>query len=480
MKMYNNLKYILLLLIVTISSCSEDSLNEISPDSVTMANYWTSEKNAKSAIMEAYQNISMNTWAFGEVEMGPMYYRSDDITMLGGSLQYDYMVALNKFTYSNTNWLIEYYWKKKYVSINITNWVIENIDAIPEKNINEDQRKYIKGEARFLRGVLHMQLLQNFHKIVLKKASARTNNLSEGLSSREEAWSFIIEDFKTASELLPKTWDASNVGRATKNSAFGFLGKAYLYQKNFKNAHEAFIKIEGADLVASEEYENLFNGKNENSIESIFEVQFSTVESSGLSKVHSGASTMATADFDGWDMFSPSEKVMNAFMVEKTTDNKHDIRLLASIAFNDPESTFLGEKINKVLNTPCYKKYIESKEAITSSNSGANFYYMRYADVLLMDAEALAEDNKSSEALPLINKIRKRAGLRDFTSNDKASVIAEIRKQRLLEFCGEGIRFYDLVRWDKAQENLPGFVAPINNYFQVPYKEIQNNPNITE
>ncbi|MGB5990084.1 MAG: RagB/SusD family nutrient uptake outer membrane protein [Marinifilaceae bacterium] len=489
--------YILLLIMgMNLSSCKEESLNEISPDKVTMANFWTNETNAKAAIMEAYQKLTMNNWRFGEYEMNPMYYRGDDVKLQSGATDWSYLENIGKFTYRNTNDVIANYWWQKYRSLNVANWVIANIGTIPAGNINADQQKYIKGEALFIRAVLHMQLLQNYKQIVLKKAATNKDNLNEGLSSREDSWKLITEDFKQAAELLPISWSSENLGRATKNAAYGFLGKAYLYQKKYTDAHKALKKIAGADLVSGDDYENLFNGKKENSIESIFEVQFSAISAGGLSKNHSGASTMATNDFGGWNMFNPSQKLMNSFMKEKTPDNKYDKRLIASVAFNDPAATFLGEPAqsyfgDNIVPKPCYKKYIEDKKSISSGESGANFFYMRYADVLLMDAEAITEGatgTSLSTAVDLINRIRNRAGLANFAGSDKATITKELRKQRFLEFNGEGMRFYDLVRWGIAKEEIlnsdkkgkANFRSPEHNYFPIPNGEITNNPSITE
>lgn len=489
--------YALLLIIgINFSSCSEEKLNEISPDKITMADFWTNEANAKSAIMEAYQKLTMNNWRFGEYEMTPMYYRGDDVKLQSGATDWSYLENIGKFTYRNTNDVIANYWWQKYRSLNVANWVIANISTVPAANIDEKQQEYINGEALFIRAVLHMQLLQNYKQIVLKKEATNKDNLNEGLSSREDSWKLIVEDLKKAADLLPESWDSSNTGRATKNAAYGFLGKAYLFQKQYTEAHNAFVNIKGADLVAGNDYESLFNGTNENSIESIFEVQFTAISAGGLWKNHSGASTIATNDFGGWNMFNPSQKLMDAFMQEKTTDNKYDRRLIASIAFNDPASTFLGAPAqsyfdDNIVPKPCYKKYIEDQKAISSGDSGANFFYMRYADILLMDAEAIAEGATGttlSKAVDLINRIRNRAGLADFSSTDKTTIIKELRKQRFLEFNGEGMRFYDLVRWGVAKEEIlnsdkagkANFKTPEHFYFPVPNGEITNNPTIKE
>lgn len=485
------IKYILFVALVLVTSCSKDSLEEISPDKITMADFWVNETNAKSGIMEVYQNLTDNSWRFGENEMCPLYYRGDDVNLLPGASAWAYLAEMGEFTYRNTSSILANFWWKKYRALNLANWVLGNIDNVPEADIDASMQKYIKGEAYFLRGALHMQLLENFQKIVLKQEAANKDNLNQGLSERADAWKLITEDFQTASTLLPEKWEDSNLGRATKNSAYGFLGKAFLFQKEYFLAHEAFIKIKGANLVT--DYESLFNGTNENSVESIFEIQFSAIEAGGLSKYHSGSCTMATEDFGGWNMFNPTQKLMNSFEEEQTTDGKFDKRLYASIAFDDPDATFLGKNArsyfsNDTVPKPCFKKYIESMDAITTEVSGTNFFWMRYADVLLMDAEALVEQGNTTDALPLINKIRSRAGLSDFTKTDKATVINEIRHQRFLEFNGEGIRFYDIVRWGIAKQEIlnsdkfggSNFSDPENNYFPVPNGEIINNPNIDE
>ncbi|MBE9467900.1 MAG: RagB/SusD family nutrient uptake outer membrane protein [Bacteroidetes bacterium] len=491
MRTIKYLKYILFSALVLATSCSKDDLEEISPDRITMANFWVNETNAKTGIMEVYQNLTDNSWRFGENEMCPLYYRGDDVVLLPGASQWSYLAEMADFTYRNTSSILANFWWKKYRALNLANWVLDNIDNVPEANIDDDMQKYIKGEAYFLRGVLHMQLLQNFEKIVLKQSAANNDNLNQGLSERTAAWTLITEDFESASSLLPEKWDDSNLGRATKNSAYGFLGKALLFQKEYALAHDAFTKIKGADLVS--DYESLFNATNENSVESIFEIQFSAIQAGGLSKSHSGSCTMATGDFGGWNMFNPTQKLMNSFKQEKTTDDKFDKRLYASIAFDDPDATFLGKSArsyfdDNIVPKPSFKKYIESEDAVSTGVSGANFFWMRYADVLLMDAEALAEQGNTTDALPLINKVRFRAGLSEFSKTDKATVINEIRNQRFLEFNGEGIRFYDLVRWGIAKQEIlnsdklgnKNFKEPEHNYFPVPNGEIINNPNIDE
>ncbi len=481
---YINIKVLFIAIVVAFSACNDDVLNQEDPDSVTTDNYWKNQADAKAAVMEVYSYLSYNGWMFGEADLATLMYRGDDIEMRSGALSWSYLSSIGKFSNKASCWPVREYWRQRYRGLNRANWVIFNVSKVSENEITEDASDNIKGEALFLRGLNHFLLLQNFYKIVLKLEYVTSiDGLNGELSSREDSYIAIEKDLKDAIELLPETWGESNLGRATKNSARGFLGKVLLSQKKFNEAHLAFETIVNRELVTN--YESLFDGSNENSEESIFEIQFNSQYIGSLGKVHSGSSTIATAELNGWDMFRPSVAIMTAYKEEKTVNNKTDNRFYGCVVSDDAESTLFGA--TKVITGRSFKKFMESNVSITSGDSGVNYPLMRYADVLLMHAEALCETSPADALVPL-NKVRNRAGLADFTDVNKDNLRKEIRKQRFLELSCEGIRWYDLVRWGVVKETLTAngkvyaadYNQDKNEYFPIPTNEVQNNPEVDQ
>jgi hypothetical protein len=297
------------------------------------------------------------------------------------------------------------------------------------------------------------------------------------ISSKADVYKQIDEDLTFAAKYLPKEWDEDNWGRATSNAALAYLGKSRLFNGEDQKALDAFVQIKGQSLVSGAEYRSLFDGTNEVNDEIMFSRGFTSEQQDILYLYHNLGVAYAPEGFHGgWNMASVSDYYMSQL-------EANDVRREATVLLNGEE--FDGETV--AFNDPNFKmciKYVESINAIETNVSAVDLIMMRYADVVLMEAEAYYGVKNFKLALEKVNDIRLRAGLAKVDLTGTA-LRDEIRKQRMIELAGEGSRFYDLARWDITKEQLTLANQPYaknfeekHNYFPVPLEEAQRNPNV--
>nr|WP_199000639.1 RagB/SusD family nutrient uptake outer membrane protein [Flavobacterium sp. ASV13] len=485
----------------TITSCS-DYLDQQSPDELTSGNFWRNKADAESALAATYSQLeaAVDQWAFAEVKWPVEAYR-EDINELGSdALNYQNWVELSTFTYTNGNSQFTTYWKLNYRGISNANQVIDKLPQVPTDKLNEEDRKQIEAEARFLRAYYHMKLLLNWDKIYIRnKYITKESELSIPLSTRAEAWDFITSELKAAAQVLPAKQPQDKTGRATSGAANSYLGFAYLtrayeetaQKQTFLNeALTALNKVQGYELV--KDYVSMFDGTAKNTKESIFELQFSETTANGAFYRNALHYWMAAAELGGWDEILPSPMLISEFKKEGkiATTGNYDTRFYSTIFFKDP---YFNDPANPmVLGTtyddkfgdtdkPVYRRYIPStQDKMDQEFTAINIPLMRYANVLLMQAEALNELGRPAEAIPYINKVRSRADMPAMTGTTSADVKAQIEHERIIEFPLENYRFYDLRRWGKTKAALDavgrtGFDASKNNFYPIPLTEVQAN-----
>ena len=499
------MKNIFLLLSViglfTATSCS-NYLDQQSPDELTSDNFWRNKADAESALAATYSQLegAVDEWAFAEVKWPVEAYR-EDINELGSdALNYQNWVELSTFTYTNGNSQFTTYWKLNYRGISNANQVIDKLPQVPASTISDAERAQIEAEARFLRAYYHMKLLLNWDQIYIRnKYITKESDLSIPLSTRAEAWDFITSELKAAAAVLPAKQPQDKTGRATSGAANSYLGFAYLtrayeesaQKQSFLNeALTALNKVQGYELV--KDYVSMFDGTTKNTKESIFERQFSETTANGAFYRNALHYWMAAAELGGWDEILPSAMLVNEFKKEGkiATTGNYDTRLYSTIFFKDP---YFNDVDNpRVLGTtydekfggedkPVYRRYIPStQEKMDQEFTAINIPLMRYANVLLMQAEVLNELGRTPEAIPYINKVRDRADMPAMTGTTSSEVQAQIEHERIIEFPLENYRFYDLRRWGKTKAALDavgrtGFDASKNNFYPIPLTEVQAN-----
>jgi starch-binding outer membrane protein, SusD/RagB family len=351
------------------------------------------------------------------------------------------------------------------------------VGAMTDAQIDAKDRTEIVAEARFMRAFYHMQLLLNWEKIVNRDVYITSSGeLDKAMSERPDSWNFIVDDLQKAGADLPQKRPADNLGRATSGSAYAYLGFAYLTMASeqpekkteyLNEALKAFDNVKGYELESN--FLSMFNGTNKNCKESIFEIQFSMSSVSGAwyrTYLHKWIGTSA---FGGWDEIAPSQALMNEFKKEgKLNNGMYDARLYESVYFNDP---YFNDGTGKVYDYDFkdwvkdpeerdrvlqFRKFMPpTKAALGQKHTDVNIPLMRYANVLLMKAEALNDLGRTGEAIPLINDVRRVHGnMPAMTGTTQAEVQAQIEHERMIEFPMENLRWYDLRRWGKTAEAM--------------------------
>lgn len=496
------IKYIAIALLLTgaMTGC-DDFLTVESPDELTSDSFWRDKSDAESGLAAAYSKLeaSTDTWEFPEVFFPVEAYREDIIKPGTDAYNYPNWIELANFNYTNGNSQFTAYWRDSYYGINYSNQVIENVPHIPADKISEEDRAIIQHEAYFLRGYYHMKLLLNWERIVVRdKYITSTNELDKPLSDRAEAWEFVIDNF-TKATALPATRSSETLGRATKGAAYAYLGWAHLtrayeepaqQEAHLNAAVNALNNVTGYELV--KDLRTLFDGTNKNSKEGIFELQLTLSTSNGARYRTQLHRFIGCSELKGWDEILPTDQLMSAYKKEGkiATTGRYDSRLYETVFFkdeyfNDAEAARVYDQTYDdwfgEVDKPAFRKYMPADlEGLNTSYFAPNIILMRYANVLLMKAEALNELGRTNEAIALINEVRERADMPAMKGSSQAEVRTQIEHERMIEFPLENMRFYDLRRWGKTKDVLHAagrstFDPSKHNFYPIPIQEINTN-----
>jgi len=501
-----NYIYIILVLLISqgLSSCNDDFLDEKHPDKLTGETFWRNTTDAEAGLASAYSQIECATsyYSFAEIKFPVDLYRSDLVNLGSDAAKYSQWVQIFNFDVPAGNPTITSTWKIYYKGINYCNQVMEKVDEIPAEKITPEDKKQIIAEARFLRAYYHFKLLLNWEKIIIKdKAPKALGDLMQVLSERSACWDFIINDFKIAASNLKIKHDEENVGRANKGAALGLLGKAYLFRASEDKdislnelanaAFKSLIDLNSYSLINS--FLSVNDGSNQNSTESLFELQLTLNTDNGAYHKFPYNSWLLVSELGGWDEVKGNTTLIEKMKTEGkiATTGRYDTRLYETCFFkdeyfNDTENPRVyGSTYNSIFKSStkiALRKYISSSsEDYNSWGSAINIPILRYADILLMYAESLNEVGKDSEAKKFINIVRKRADMPELTISGKDAIFKQIQQERIMELTMEGTRFFDIRRWGIAKESL---LAVGRNYddskafFPIPETEKLGNTDI--
>lgn len=498
--------------LIGLSSCDDDFMETKSPDKLTSDNYWRNASDAEAGMASAYSHLECATdyWGFAEIKFPVELYPSDLVRIGGDAYNYEDWLAIYNYNVNSANTQISSYWDIHYRGINFTNQVLENLLKMTDEQIDSEKKKELISEAHFLRGYYHLKLLLAWEKIVLRdKYPKSIPETHKALSERSACWDFVITDFEEASKNLPSSYDAQNVGRATKWAAFAYLGKANLHRagEDSANATQYYTAAKSAlvEVVSSNNFSlvdnfiSMFDGTNQNSSEAVFELQLSNNTDNGAWFKFPHHRWLKPKGLGGWDEIAGSDFLLAEFKKEgKTaTDGRYDHRSYATLFFDDEyfndtdNPRVYGHTFDvwwDYYKTPHtytgFRKYLPStRSGLNASNHGNNMPLMRYADVLLMYAEVLNETGETAAAIPHINNVRAtHGGLPAMTGSDKAAVTAQIEHERICEFAMEGSRFHDLRRWGKLNETMTAHgrtgVTDASHFFPIPESEVNSNNEI--
>jgi hypothetical protein len=366
--------------------------------------------------------------------------QSDD-AYAGGDNPSNFQIDDYKLDATNTN--VSRDWAYLYSTIGKTNKIINNVDAVDDAALTAARKKEILGEASFIRAFMYFQLVQLWGDVPLQLTDVQTISaekldeiypiLFPARKPQAEVYRQIIKDLETA--LANVGTSPINKGYVTKGAANAMLAKVYAAQE----PHDwAKVKKYCDDVIAGgytllPDYNQLWENTNENSSESIFEINYSGGSTDG----NWGVSIFRGLD---WKKFNlPSNDLAQAF-----DDEKDVIRKDASITFLDVSGKW-SDKHWDQKSYPFINKY-----HIFTSGSNQNYIFIRLADILLLKAEALNELGDTQGAAALVNQIRTRVKLANTTAANQADMRLAIEKERRLELAFEGHRWFDLKRTGRA------------------------------
>jgi len=483
MKNFNRFKKILLLLFIStlFISCEKDFLEVTNPNDLSPETFWKTEQDAIKAITGAYALFQYQVWdgRWGYYEIGYMNLecRSDLINLYD---MWSPFGDMSTYDASSTSYVLNDFWSFSYQGLYAANQVIENVPGMGLSNGD-----VFVAEAKFLRAYAHYLLVTNFGNIVMKTSTPQsTDDFYEGQSAQADVWAQIEQDLLDAKSNLPLTWESQWLGRATKGAASSLLAKAYLWQEKWSQAASELREVVNSGVYALEsDFESLFNGLNEHNSESIFELNFTMSDAGGRNERNSFPAMQTD-----WKMFTPNEYMRGLFLNDLTEGGELSQRVNGSLIYTDLAADDLG--------AISWKKFSLYDEATNNgysfSHSGTNFTVIRYADVLLMLAEALNESGSTGEAEGFVNQVRARAGVPDISGMNQADLREHIRHvERPLELAAETGRFYDLVRWYKngnlssvlvahGREAGESFDNSNDLYYPIPSSETTSNPLVVQ
>lgn len=464
-------------------SCSEELLDKDVYGITTSDNFYKNEGQLKQALTECYVQVKGIPYTHLPATHYFVGSISTDDALKGGASEADFNDALQlqNFNVSPENILVDAHWKSAYVVINRCNIVIEKA---PGATGNKDLLARYVQEAKFLRAWAYFKLVTSFGGVPLVLTNLAADEITLSRATEAEVFEQIYKDLNDAAGLPARSaYGASDMGRATSGAAWALMGKAYMFQRNFAEAEKALKKVvESGEYELNPEYGWNFENERKNSKESVFEVQFQEVVGiypTGRQLVQFFSSRTTEG---GWGFHIPSQDLWNAF-------DPDDARL--TYTFIRPGDRFKGNNYNQdnAMSPNGFhdRKIFVKKDELKSWNNNVskNWVIMRYADILLLYAEALNENGKPADALRYVNMVRERArksnpldpkreiqayvpptnpatSLPDITTTDQVQLRLAIWKERRLELGMEGHRRYDLVRQKRFGEVMRAFAAKYN------------------
>ncbi len=442
-----NKKYIIaaafLILGAVNQSCSDDFI-DVSPteaiEESALGEIYNNNEGANSLVTAIYAKFldwNMSTFAW----IGVTSIVSDDAdkgsSASDSGSDKDILDALS-FTPSTPSF--KELFASNYQGINRCNQALKYLPQLDKAD--SQLRVRLTGEAKFLRAFMYFTLVRSFGGVPLVDHVPVTGNEADKImtltrKSKEDIYAFIEKDLKDAIEVLPT---GTGGQRATKGAAHALLAKVYLYQKKWQLAVDETNLVTGYSLTPV--FQDIYKVSGENNAESIFEINGSGGTAGRAIQQYSQVQGARGTTGWGWGFATPTQGLYDAY-------SANDTRRDATIIHRDMtlyDGYYVGPNTdNKFYN---YKAY--SSNYRDQASTDVNIRYLRYAEVLLIKAEAMNELGQTSAAIPFLNQVRNRAGIGNTPAVSQADVKADIWKQRRLELAFEHDRWFDLVRTGQA------------------------------
>jgi len=431
-------------LVTVISSCSKDFINLPPVSNQTTATFFKTANDFQQGVNAVYDGLQSSR-SYGKSSYYLMEVRSDNTDILDRGALGGVASQLDLFTETTTNPFLTDVYAGAYVTISRANAVLDQIDAAA---IPDSSKKQFKGEAQFLRAFVYFDLVRLYGKVPLV---IKTETTSEAQNDKRnevaDVYAQIEKDLQSAATLLPAAYSNTNdYGRATAGTAYGLLGKVYVTEKKWAAAILALKSVTGYTLLT--DYAGLYNPANAINSEVLFTIRFKK----GLSPSEGNTYFTDMVPFSfyyngvaygGSNNNRPTNDIVSAY--EK--DDKRLIASLDTVSYKNATTIQTGNYVKKYLDVPG-----------ATGDGGSSFPVLRYADILLLQAEALNEQaysaaNGAGSAFDYLNQVRLRAGLKIKTAvelPDQASFRDAIFRERRVELAFENNRWFDLIRYSKG------------------------------
>jgi hypothetical protein len=473
--------FISILVVIALTGC-EDFLEKNPQGELTQSTFPVTESDALLATNAVYATLRNSNYHFGLFPLTDIM--SDDGRK--GSNPTDQAAIIgpyDNFTFTVSGEELDRWWSTLYEGIKRANVVLVKV---PEIAMNPELQSRYLAEAGFLRALYYFDLVRAWGGVPIVKELSPPLKLPR--NTADEVYNFIESDLLYAIANLPEKseYDAEDLGRACKGAARALLAKVYLFRHDFVNAElYALEVINSGEFGLEPFFVNANSVEGEHGNESVFEVGALGVEAEPGDQYGNVQGVRGTPN-RGWGFNRPTMELRNDVFESGDPREKGTIINLGDtidgiyIQGDGPTPDFTLDENNDTLEIECYNRKVWTPGTNVPTQFGHNRRIIRYADVLLMAAEALNENNKPTEALIYLNMIRARARegnnaiLPDITTTDKDQLRDLILMERRRELALEGHRFWDLVRTGKAAQVLSplGFVAGKHELFPIPQTEI--------
>lgn len=464
-----------IIIFLFLASC-QDILDKEPIATLDAGSFFKTEADAVQAINAAYGPLLFNNknnnfyWAFATI--------TSDEAITGGDGSRPGLVEMDAFTYTPRTEEFNTFWKVNYVGITQCNVVLANLD---NAEMSVARRNEIRGEALFLRSYYYFMLTQVFGDVPLFTALVSPEELKVAKTEKSIILAQLYSDCEEAAGYLPSNRSAAEAGRATKGAALALAAKTALYQKDYNKVIEKTNEIKALNVYKlMSDYRENFKKTTQNNAESVWEIQHTNLQL-GLGNFLN--QWWMSKKLAGYGFAEAREELVKAYETD-------DPRRKFTIAMNNEE--YFGVVYKNSFSSTRYSpvKYLQNPAEVTQPADGdINYTAIRYAEILLWEAEALNEMGRVAEAAIPLEAVRGRArnqasnpttALPKITTTDQGEMRNAIRHERQVELAFEMHRFFDLVRWDIASEVLPGFVKDKHERFPIPQTEIDLNAKLVQ
>ncbi len=386
----------------------------------------------------------------------------DDVEKGSNPGDASFINAYDNFTFTVSDDGVRGYWIGQWQAVNRANQVITNV---PNIEMDSTLKNRLIAEAKMLRAYFYFNLVRIYGGVPIFDGLPADGIYTKPRNSAAEVYAFIVKDLTEAAAVLPQAYAAADRGRVTKGGALGLLSKVYLYMKDYQKAYDTSNQVISLGYSLDPDFNHLFRPAGEFGTESVFEVNCDCSAQFGGSQY---AEVQGVRNQFGWGFFTPTTELENAF---EPGDIRKELTIL-----REGETTLEGDLIHKgdpqAGNMWNQKVYVPTSLNNSACGYGSiqNIRILRFADILLINAEAANELGNTSVAITNINKIRTRAQLPNTTASTQGALRTAIWQERRVELAMEMDRFPDLVRTGQAATYLgpKGFKVGKNELFPIP------------